>query len=184
MEFATVVAPSLTALYLPNGVLEPSTLDGIAQMRRVGYLNLANNPLLGGIPAEITKLVHLSILDLSNCSLTERIPASLREWPFVDIHGEYAPKRMLMLGGNQLFGPIPLALGRSDVDIWYIDLSNNLLRGPLPGSLVENPNLYHVDVSNNRLSGALPDVSATHFNYRPGFHLNAHNNAELCGAIP
>ncbi|KAE8100286.1 hypothetical protein FH972_018199 [Carpinus fangiana] len=60
----------------------------------------------------------------------------------------------LQLGGNQLSGVIP----RMPVKLQIaLNLSTNLLEGPIPKSLAQPIGLEVLDLSNNKLSGEIPN---------------------------
>ncbi|KHG11139.1 brassinosteroid insensitive 1 -like protein [Gossypium arboreum] len=86
---------------------------------------------------------HLRDLDISGSRITDSIPDWL--WNFS------SPFQYLNLSHNQIHGQIPGIPWAMSVDS-VVDLSFNLLSGPLPQI---SPNVFFLDMSNNNLSGSL-----------------------------
>ena len=66
----------------------------------------------------------------------------------------------LNLGGNNLVGTLPAALGNLDQMV-NLQLSSNQLRGAIPASLGGLTNLQDLSFSNNHMSGSIPDLRPT-----------------------
>ena len=66
-------------------------------------------------------------------------------------------RRLLILSGNQLTGPIPQTLGQLD-SLWILDLSDNQLTGPIPKTLGQLENLRSLYLSGNLLTGCIPSA--------------------------
>ena len=64
----------------------------------------------------------------------------------------------LNLGGNNLVGTLPAALGNLDQMV-NLQLWGNQLRGAIPASLGGLTNLQDLSFSNNHMSGSIPDLS-------------------------
>ncbi|KDP34454.1 hypothetical protein JCGZ_11925 [Jatropha curcas] len=83
-------------------------------------------------------------LDFTNNKFTGEIPPNL-------CFGKQL--RVLNLGHNQLQGSIPSDVG-SCSSLWRLILKNNNISGTLP-EFAENPTLSHMDISNNIISGPI-----------------------------
>jgi Leucine-rich repeat (LRR) protein len=66
----------LVSVNLPNCniTLTPQTVSNLAEMTRLNFLDLSNNPL--GLAPDVSQMIDLTRLELKNCSLTE-LPAGL-----------------------------------------------------------------------------------------------------------
>ena len=110
------------------------TFDGTS---RVFYLVLSNNNLSGTIPAELSDLTELGLLNFSGNNLTGEIPPELGNTSVIQ----------LSLNDNNLSGRLPSELFEDRVYPAYphrfrdLELRNNSgLTGPLPRSLMDaNP---------------------------------------------
>lgn len=110
-------------------------------------LSMRNNSIEGNIPASLTGLNFLQVIDLSRNKLGGSVPASLFTHPSLE---------QLTLSYNQ-FGSIQEP-GSSFQNSQLIaaDLSNNEIRGLLPGFLGLMPRLSSISLENNKLSGMIP----------------------------
>eukprot|EP00271_Cylindrocystis_brebissonii_P002956 TRINITY_DN136_c0_g1_i1.p1 TRINITY_DN136_c0_g1~~TRINITY_DN136_c0_g1_i1.p1 ORF type:complete len:1383 (-),score=197.11 TRINITY_DN136_c0_g1_i1:1351-5499(-) len=124
-----------------SGSQIPETYANLSSLRGC-YLNYTN--LGGPIPAFFGSLPHLDWLDLSDNFFTS-IPDKLGSFP-----GE-----RLLLANNLISGPIPDLSPMSALKI--LDLSNNLLSGTLPLSLLGPQNsLNGLYLAYNNISGEIP----------------------------
>jgi Leucine-rich repeat (LRR) protein len=118
--------------------------------RRVTEIVLNSNGLDGCLPASLSALHKLEVLDLRDNRLAGKIP---------DIFGELQSLSDFSLGRNQLTGRIPRSLLSGTLkNIWRIDISFNHLSGMLSpdiGNLVSINFLYLNN--NDGLSGPLPE---------------------------
>lgn len=108
-------------------------------------LVLRENGHVGHIPVELGNLTRLRVLDLHENNLNGSIPDSL---------GRVTGLWSLDLSGNRLTGSIP---GLSFPVLSVIDLSQNLLVGPIPSGITTCRSLIKIDFSRNRLTGQIPD---------------------------
>lgn len=110
-------------------------------------LSMRNNSIEGNIPASLIGLNFLQVIDLSHNKLGGSVPASLFTHPSLE---------QLTLSYNQ-FGSIQEP-GSSFQNSQLIaaDLSNNEIRGLLPGFLGLMPRLSSISLENNKLSGMIP----------------------------
>ena len=113
---------------------------------RVTEITLNGVELGGIIPAELGKLTHLRMLDLSENHLSGAIPAEL---------GQLTRLLDLRLGDNYLGGSIPPELSGL-TQLQELDLANNLITGEIPAELGQLVNLQTLRLSHNQLAEALP----------------------------
>ncbi|CAO2204040.1 unnamed protein product [Urochloa humidicola] len=111
-------------------------------------LVLRQNGHVGPIPAELSNLRALRVLDLHGNDLSSAIPATLQSLTHL---------QTLDLSYNRLAGPVP-DFGRSHRRLSVLDLSHNALQGPVPASLGQCRSLLKIDLSQNRLQGTIPDA--------------------------
>ncbi|KAH7404989.1 hypothetical protein KP509_15G052500 [Ceratopteris richardii] len=64
---------------------------------------------------------------------------------------------LLNLSSNMLSGPIPLSIG-SLTRLWRVDLSRNLFSGAIPSSINSLPRLLTLSVHSNALNGSIPSL--------------------------
>jgi RHS repeat-associated protein len=158
--------------------LEPATrVSDLASWRGVLIdngdiirLSLANNGLQGDLPACLSELRRLQLLDVSGNQLGHALPGSLGTLPDLAV---------LQLFNNQFTGPLPAAWGQSG-SLQYLMLYHNpiadsipaawggmrelralwlggcRLRGDLPARLSRLRQLDYLDLNDNQLTGAIP----------------------------
>ena len=136
----------------------------------VAWLLFQSNHLSGTIPPELSNLINLSSLDLSNNQLSGTIPPEL---------GSLIQLQRLNLGNNQLSGPIPTELGNL-TQLEELDLPGNQLSGSIPTQLGNLTNLRGLLLALNQLSGSIPAEigNLTQVQYL------ALNGNQLSGSIP
>ncbi|PHT26646.1 hypothetical protein CQW23_33744 [Capsicum baccatum] len=110
-------------------------------------LTMRNNSVVGNIPASLTALNYLQVIDLSHNKLSGSVPASLFTHPSLE---------QLTLSYNQ-FGSIqePGNLFQNS-QLIAVDLSNNEIRGLLPGFFGLMPRLSSISLEYNKFSGMIP----------------------------
>ena len=113
---------------------------------RVTGLELQENNLSGGLPAELGRLTNLRSLHLGWNNLSGPIPVELSQLTNLE---------SLNLADNALSGPIPVELGQLS-NLAELNLDFNDLSGALPPELGQMTDLESLDLSGNNLSGALP----------------------------
>ncbi len=112
----------------------------------VTELMLANNNLVGTIPAQLENLSELTWLDFGSNNLEGNIPGQL---------GNLSNLRTLYLAGNKLEGPIPYQLGSlSNLELLY--LNRNKLQGSIPSQLGDLEGLQFLYLDGSQLSGTVP----------------------------
>ncbi|KAG6499830.1 putative leucine-rich repeat receptor-like serine/threonine-protein kinase At2g24130 [Zingiber officinale] len=136
----------LERVYLSNNLLSgeiPQSLGGIPHL---GLVDMSWNKLDGSIPESLSNLTQLRTLMLHKNQLSGEIPASL---------GACVNLEILDLSFNRLTGRIPAAVAALGSIKLYLNLSSNLLEGPLPPQLGEMNMILALDFSDNRFSGGI-----------------------------
>ncbi|KAH0704435.1 hypothetical protein KY285_018713 [Solanum tuberosum] len=132
------------------GTLPHSTVNLSSQLQRLLFFG---NRIGGSIPREISNLVNLNLLDMSNNNLTGSIPDSI---------GRLANLGSLDLRNNLLTGVIPSSIGNLTELVYLylgfnrLDISENNLTGSIPQQLIALSSLTKVYAYYNSLTGTLP----------------------------
>ncbi|PHT53628.1 hypothetical protein CQW23_08090 [Capsicum baccatum] len=138
---------SLKMLHLGDnqfvGTLPHSIVNLSSQIQR---LLIFRNRIGGSIPREISNLVNLNLLDMSNSNLTGRIPDSI---------GRLTNLGGLNLVSNLLTGVIPSSTGNL-TELVYLYLPRNKLKGNIPSTLGNCNQLLILAISDNHLTGTIP----------------------------
>ncbi|KDP34457.1 hypothetical protein JCGZ_11928 [Jatropha curcas] len=116
----------------------------MTKLKLLKNISLYDNNFFGVIPQSLGINSSLLQLDFTNNKFTGEIPPNL-------CFGKQL--RVLNLGHNQLQGSIPSDVG-SCSSLWRLILKNNNISGTLP-EFAENPTLSHMDISNNIISGPI-----------------------------
>ncbi|RDX58464.1 Receptor-like protein 12, partial [Mucuna pruriens] len=149
----------------------------------------------GALPASISNLRQLSIVDLSNCHYNGTLPSSmsrLEELTYLDLSlndftGPIPSLNMsrnlvhLNLSYNDFTGSITSVHLEGLRKLVQIDLQVNLLNGSIPSSLFALPLLHSIQLSNNNFQGQLDEFSNSSSSMLEMLDLS--NNA-LAGQIP
>lgn len=114
--------------------------------RSLVVLGVAGNRLSGLIPTSIGQLDYLIRLDLSRNQLGGGIPAFVKKLPHLEL---------LSLSHNLLNGTIPDDINQLH-SLKVLDLSSNLLAGEIPRALADLANLTDLFLDNNKLTGEIP----------------------------
>ncbi|GMN51968.1 hypothetical protein TIFTF001_021117 [Ficus carica] len=111
----------------------------------LGYLNLTLIDLSqGSIPNRIGNLSKLEVLDLSHNNLTGAIPEGLSN---ISTLSRFAANQ------NGFSGTVPSGITKF---LRHLDLSFNSLTGSIPSAVLSASNLQTVDLSSNLLEGSIP----------------------------
>nr|KJB44282.1 hypothetical protein B456_007G244000 [Gossypium raimondii] len=110
------------------------------------FVNLSHNQLNGGFFKEeaIGLFKNLQVLDLGDNLIAGSLPS----------FGSLPGLRVLRLGTNQLFGPVPVELLEGSVRLEELDLSRNGFTGSV--RVINSTTLKVLNLSSNQLSGDLP----------------------------
>ncbi|XP_052153522.1 receptor-like protein 1 [Oryza glaberrima] len=150
-----------------------------AVLKNIRSLNLRGNQFQGSLPVSLFALPQLKFLDLSQNSFDGHIPTRTSSEPLLlevlnlqnnrmsgslclwseRAFGDLQNLRELYLSSNQFSGSLPTFLF-SLPHIELLDLSANLLEGPIPISISSNLSLSlkNIRFSQNNLSGTFPFI--------------------------
>ncbi|TYI93288.1 hypothetical protein E1A91_D02G127000v1 [Gossypium mustelinum] len=137
---------SVRHLHLNNNSLAGQIPPELSQIFTLLHLLLDNNNLSGYLPPEFSNLPNLRILQLDNNDFSGSvIPASYRN---------FSRLVKLSLRNCSLQGAVP-DLSRIP-SLSYLDLSDNQLKGSIPGSFSDLHSLQKLSLKNNFLTGPVP----------------------------
>lgn len=122
----------------------PACVTSIPNLR---ILDLVGNRISGEIPAEIGKLQGLTVLNVADNLISGTIPASI-----VNIAG----LMHLDLRNNQITGELPNDIGKLSM-LSRALLGRNQITGSIPSSMANMYRLADLDLSMNQISGSIPD---------------------------
>ncbi|CDY36294.1 BnaA01g31240D [Brassica napus] len=162
--------PSMDTVHLSdnqlNGILD---LGNISSPPKLRVLYLGNNNLTGPISSTISKLINLGVLDLSHYKIQGPI----------DLHRPSQLLTDLYLSGCGIT-EFPEFIRPQNLQ--RLDLSNNKIKGKVPGSLWTLTYLYYLNLSNNSFTGF--ENATTHgLKFRIPMFLFASDN-NFTGNIP
>ena len=116
------------------------------------FFRAEGNAFEGTIPERFATNAPLAtFLDFSNNRLTGNVPG-------FGATGTQDALQFLRAKNNSLVGGVPGSLLGADARLVGLDLSRNLLSGPLPRDAFAGPRLTDLDLRRNALTGRLPDV--------------------------
>ncbi|MFL6192542.1 MAG: leucine-rich repeat domain-containing protein [Thermoanaerobaculia bacterium] len=137
---------TVTGLDLAENNLVGALPASLKQLTNLRTLRLGLNQISGALPRELGSLPRLEALDLPFNHITGTLPAEL---------GKLASLESLSLGGNQITGGVIPQLGDLKA-LRYLDLSDNQLSGAIPSQLGSLPELTVLYLGDNQLSGQIP----------------------------
>ncbi|XP_024390515.1 uncharacterized protein [Physcomitrium patens] len=167
----------LQVLDLSGNLLLGTIPVDIGSCMRLQSLDLSNNNLTGSIPPELLAL-NVQFLNVAGNGFTGNFPAvgpgdcpflqfldvseNNLEGPLLPQIGQCSNLVAVNFSGNGFSSFIPAELGNL-ASLTLLDLSNNamnlaqnLLNGPMPGTLTNLTSLAFLDLSSNNLTGDIP----------------------------
>ncbi|KAL3504375.1 hypothetical protein ACH5RR_034216 [Cinchona calisaya] len=164
----------LTFLELSENQFTGAIPPDIGNCKQLEMIDLHMNKLQGTIPLSFVSLSELNVLDLSMNGISGNIPENLGKLSSLNklvLHGNnitgLIPKslglckdlQLLDVSSNSITGLIPDEIGQlQGLDI-LLNLSWNLLTGPIPQSFSNFSKLANMDLSHNMLTGSLRALS-------------------------
>ncbi|KAL6334062.1 hypothetical protein AAG906_001819 [Vitis piasezkii] len=157
-------------------------------------LSMASCNLGPSFPTWLRSQKEVSLLDLSNASISGSIPKwfwniSFTMQHLLLYHNQLQGVYLLDLSYNKFSGPIPLSIGESMLDLHYLLLSKNQITGTIPNSIGHITSLQVIDFSRNNLIGSIPYtinncsslISLGQLQWLESLHLN---DNKLIGELP
>ncbi|XP_059626954.1 putative receptor-like protein kinase At3g47110 [Cornus florida] len=139
---------SLQQLSLLYNNLEGEIPNAIAGMKSLIVFIVAQNKFSGVFPPPLYNLSSLQIISLAVCKFSGNLDPNM---------GLVLPNlQMLLLGGNQFTGPIPVSLSNVS-EFQYLDAPSNNFTGSIPMSFGNLQNLLNLNVFGNLLGSSLGD---------------------------
>uniref|UniRef100_A0A2N9IYH2 non-specific serine/threonine protein kinase n=1 Tax=Fagus sylvatica TaxID=28930 RepID=A0A2N9IYH2_FAGSY len=138
---------SLTLLNLSYNSLSGGIPPEIGHLQDLQMLGLAGNQISGSIPNSLGNLQNLNQIDLSRNSLVGKIPNTF---------GNFQKLLSMDLSNNRFNGNITRELFNLPSLSTILNLSKNLLSGPLPEEVSILEKVVAIDLSDNNLSGNIP----------------------------
>jgi Leucine-rich repeat (LRR) protein len=167
------LSSNLQRLQIQNNSISGVIPSDIGNLEGLEVLDFGINLLDGVIPESIGKLTRLQQLAVASNFLSGHLPSSIGnlssllelyagvnrlEGPIPQSIGNLSKLLLLVMYNNNLSGLIPNEIMELPSISRFLDLSNNMLEGPVPlevGSLVHLERLF---LSGNKLSGEIPDA--------------------------
>eukprot|EP00529_Nitzschia_sp_RCC80_P015625 CAMPEP_0113483590 /NCGR_PEP_ID=MMETSP0014_2-20120614/23512_1 /TAXON_ID=2857 /ORGANISM="Nitzschia sp." /LENGTH=694 /DNA_ID=CAMNT_0000377141 /DNA_START=147 /DNA_END=2231 /DNA_ORIENTATION=+ /assembly_acc=CAM_ASM_000159 len=158
---------SLKALHVQRNRIGGQIPPSFSKLKNLASLGLMELGLSGTIPSFFGELTALSALALSKNEFYGTIPSSL---------SKLKGMRLLGLDGNKLTGNITPIKSMTSLEALYMsdntltgqienagwsrmrefDVSNNMLDGTIPDTMINNQNLLVFDVGHNMFYGSFP----------------------------
>ncbi|KAG6701107.1 hypothetical protein I3842_08G148500 [Carya illinoinensis] len=157
------------ALDLSNLQLSGTLSSDLSNLRFLSELSVAFNQFSGAIPAELSSLSALRVLNLSSNIFNGTFPSQLSNLHFLsklsvadnDLSGAIPAElsslsalRVLDLSYNRFNGTFPSQLSLLQ-NLQVLDLYDNYMIGDLPLAVTQMPNLRHLNLGDNYFSGRI-----------------------------
>ncbi len=137
----------VVALRLAENHLVGSLPAAMGNLKFLHSLYLYTNQLSGPLPAELGGLANLSILHLHDNQFSGALPGQI---------GNLVNLSWMSLSANQFSGAVPVELGNL-ANLYHLDLSDNRFTGPIPATIGRLSRLESFYAASGGLSGAIPD---------------------------
>ncbi|KAF2936204.1 hypothetical protein DAI22_04g285700 [Oryza sativa Japonica Group] len=154
-----------------NGTLPASAFENLRNLRALNLskMDWSFNKFHGGLPASLFSLPHLKVLDLSGNFFEGGIPINSSSFP--------VSLEVLNLNNNNMNGTLPTEQAIENLgNLRELHLSLNRFAGNIPRSLFSLPHIELLDLSGNLLEGPIPISSSSNL---PAFIKSlrfSHNN--------
>ncbi|XP_035819232.1 receptor kinase-like protein Xa21 isoform X2 [Zea mays] len=151
------------------GTLVPDHVGNLSSNMRV--FAASDNMIAGSLPATISNLTDLEILDLAGNQLQNPVPEPImmmESIQFLDLSGNRLSGtipwnaatnlknvEIMFLDSNEFSGSIPSGIGNLS-NLELLGLRENQFTSTIPASLFHHDRLIGIDLSQNLLSGTLP----------------------------
>lgn len=180
-----VFADSLTTLYVSGCSLRGTFPEGVLQLTALNNLDMSYNAISGVIPDGVDSLTDLRTLGLSHNFFSGQIPSTIGnltrlsnfQLQFNALSGTLPPAlgdlfcltflsandQIQRVGDSQVGGITGPLIDFADLQfLFHINLSNNLLNGSVPSTILASTipgfdEFTLLDLRSNRLTGLLPE---------------------------
>jgi Leucine-rich repeat (LRR) protein len=170
-------ARDMVSLDLSKNQISSTIPAGLMNLRLLVTLALSTNKLSGPLPHSIANLTSLVLIDVRHNGLTGTIPIQLDQMEklgviLLDYNRMHGPlplitpsltsKQTISLSHNKFSGNVDvdpdyiLQLNNADFRLQYVDVSYNLLSGPVSHLFGTLHTLRHFDISGNGFIGTFP----------------------------
>lgn len=161
---------------LKNNRLTGSLVESISNLTSIVTLDLRNNQLSGTVPVSLDSIESLDTLRLDYNRLTGRLPPITSS---ITLMKSIGLSHNFLSGNIELHPDYKLSTDSADLRLQYIDLSYNLLSGPISSLLGILPSFRHLNLNGNGFVGTFPSsIGWDNIEF-----LAAANNA-LTGTVP
>ena len=142
----TCINGHVTHIFVANNNLVGSIPAELGNIQSLIQLGLGSNKLSSNIPPQLGNLTNLQELRIETNLLSGSIPTEL---------GKLTNLKLLYLFENQFSGNIPTELGNL-TNLLQLALYNNRLSGNIPPTLGGLSNLNYINLGINQLNGSIP----------------------------
>ncbi|XP_057454262.1 receptor-like protein EIX2 [Lotus japonicus] len=185
----------LQTLYASSCILGPKFPTWIKHQRELMALDISNASISDSLPKwfwdQISSFYHLNV---SHNKLSGTLPPKPRQrmkleyygmWDFSfnNLYGPLPPfpgLRNLVLSNNRFSGSLSSFCASYPLELTYLDLSSNLLEGPLSNCWGKFQNIEYLNLAKNKLSGRISKSFGT-LQQMMSLHLNNNN---FSGTLP
>ncbi|KAK6931162.1 Leucine-rich repeat-containing N-terminal, plant-type [Dillenia turbinata] len=152
-EFLKTTPSPLQELDLSDNHLSGSLPTWLGDLRGLYSLNLSRNMFISIIPETITSLQYLGVLDLHSNELTGSVSQIFK------IKSRFSDGSLthVDLSANKFTAGIEQLGVGSQLNIQFLDISRNLLKGGLPTTVGKLKSVQSLDLSYNELGSDLPE---------------------------
>ncbi|GLJ17619.1 hypothetical protein SUGI_0306770, partial [Cryptomeria japonica] len=168
---------NLQILSLWGNQLSGNIPNSLGNCSRLELLFLHKNQLGGTVPMEMGKLNFLTKLLLYTNKL---VSDSSNTLGFLTALTNCSYLQQLKVQSNHLTGALPPSIGQLSSNLFYLDLSDNMIRGSIPQQIANLTNLTYLSLGSNLFSGNIPFV-IKRFHNLERLHLDGN---KLEGSIP
>jgi len=145
----TVGSGDITGLTIRSNRLSGKIPESIGRLRALNTIDLRSNTTIrGSLPASLTTLSNLTVLELYDNALSGTIPADL---------GNLTNLTRLTLSKNNFSGSIPQSIGNLTKLTWLSLYLNANLGGSLPAGFYNLINLTNLYVYDTQITGSLSE---------------------------
>ena len=172
-EGVEVQGNRIVAVRVPLSGLRGALPAGLSALTQLRVLDLSGNGFTGGIPATYAALTQLEEVNVSRNQLSGTLAS--------DAVCSWRKVRRFDVSKNNFTGEIPVCISTLEAGE-IINLAENQFSGRIPSALAQMPNLRELRLGSNRLTGQLPREFGTAGANRLLVQMEAKNAAQTTQA--